>query len=408
MKRSLSLLFALPISALIACGAADDADPGGSSQDDTAKDAGKPADAGADARVDASAVDAGKIDKAQLADVAILFPMAKTAAEVDTGYLRATSPGLGGPLLPETVYEAVGKIGGSGPAPVGGMGTAPFANLRVVAMRIDPCFAALNPPATGAGCKNQLRLVFQELTKDGVPAASDSGLHAFYSLSRAGLTTLTKSLIALRLASSSGQRLGALRPHPLVASQGLGGTMARGLRELITRHAGKSNLFRVTTMSATNAGATWIFHGFDITNVASAKVKPMFIPSLPNQTAEQSFFGGFTTGLEGEATPSTSAADNFMPLANIGTATALDAPARKAAFGALLRVENPTKHSPDTMDCVSCHAATPSRKLIAEPKLGLSATGNVNAFVADSKWVLPSELTATFDGSGPLNVHAFS
>ena len=49
---------------------------------------------------------------------------------------------------------------------------APYENLRVVSVRLDPCFGDLHPTATTTTCKNQLRLVFQEFAASG---SSDHG-----------------------------------------------------------------------------------------------------------------------------------------------------------------------------------------------------------------------------------------
>ncbi|NOU27191.1 MAG: hypothetical protein HOO96_04715 [Polyangiaceae bacterium] len=371
------------------------------------KDAGSDANA-ADAKAnDGSTADAGAVDL-QLADVAILFPLPKNATESRTGLLGGTAAGPRGPLLPESVYNAVGKIAGDGPAPVGGTGTAPYANLRVVALRVDPCFAALAPSPHGDGCKNQLRLVFQEVLADG-SGAFDSALHVFYSITREELTTLTRAIVTERQRSAGGQRLGALGPHPIMVRQGLAGSMATAVRDLAIKYAGSQNLTRVTTMSSGNTGFSWAFAGFDVQNATSGTVTPMHIPTLPsgNDTA-QTFFRGFGRDPQGNASPATTSADNLMAFGDVDEATALTPAQRAAAYDALLRVEHPAKHSPDTIDCVSCHLATPGAKLVAEPKFGLSRAGNPNAFAPDGTFVRASEMTPSFDDAGSLNVHAFS
>jgi hypothetical protein len=407
--RSLAFATLLALSAvspLVACGSdtvAEDDDELRRKKKDAGADA---ADAHADAR-DSGASDAGAVDL-QLSDVAILFPLAKSAAELRAGFLSGTSAGARGPLFPENVYNATGKITGTGPASVGGTGSAPFANLRVVAMRVDPCFAALSPSPHGDGCKNQLRLVFQELMGDGAEAF-DSALHVFYAITREELTALTRAIASERQRSAGAERLGGLRPHPVMVRQGLTGAMATAVRGLILQYAGSQNLTRVTTMSSSNAGFNWSFAGFDIQNVAAATLVPMRIPTLPTGSdTSQLFFRGFGREPQGNASPATTSSDNLMAFGNVDTATALTAAQRGAAYDALLRVENPTKHSPDTIDCVSCHLATPGAKLVAEPKFGLSRAGNVNAFAPDGTFVRTSEMTPSFDDAGTLNVHAFS
>src|SRR5881394_1618922 len=80
-------------------------------------------------------------------------------------------------------YQRI-PIAGSASGAIGADGTAPYENLGVGAMRLDPCFAELHPAATSTTCKNQLRLVFQELAAKGAGVeAFDSGVHAFYALS---------------------------------------------------------------------------------------------------------------------------------------------------------------------------------------------------------------------------------
>ena len=49
-----------------------------------------------------------------------------------------------------------------------------------------------------------------------------------------------------------------------------------------------------------------------------------------------------------------------------------------------------------TIDCASCHLATPVSRLVAQPMFGLDDRMAPDAFAADGTFVLASELTATF------------
>jgi hypothetical protein len=75
---------------------------------------------------------------------------------------------------------------------------------------------------------------------------------------------------------------------------------------------------------------------------------------------------------------------------------------------AAIRIENPDKHSPDTIDCASCHASAVTLVLTGE-KLGLSRIGNPNVFIPDPQ-IRNSDMEAmtpvTFDTK--LNIHMFS
>jgi hypothetical protein len=352
-----------------------------------------------------AAVSGGAI---QMNDVSILFPLTAPAASVGN-FLSGSDSGARGTLLPSKLYDAVGHISGSsGNPPPGGTGNAAYGDLHVVAIRIDPCFAALAPDPHGAGCTSELRVVFQELTTvEGKVTAFDSGLHAFYKLSRADLDTLTAAIGALRASNSTGERLGGLAPHPIIASQGLDGAMADGIRKLVLAYAGEQNLTRVTELSATNTGFDWTFTGFDVSDAAGASFTPMMIPTLSDATS-QLFFRGFNTTTEGEFMPPTSGSDDLQPLANGSAAMQLTPSARQAAFDGLVRVDNPTDNSPNTTDCASCHLATPVSQLVAQPLFGMVEAQNPNAFKPDGVYVLASETAPRFDATGSFNVHAFS
>src|SRR5262245_12736791 len=83
---------------------------------------------------------------AQMNDLSVLYPLASTQREFDV-YLSASSAGVGGSLLPQTVFGAVDTRG------------IAFDRLRLVALRLDPCFAHIGPISDPSTCKNQLRLI---------------------------------------------------------------------------------------------------------------------------------------------------------------------------------------------------------------------------------------------------------
>src|SRR4051812_15657448 len=84
---------------------------------------------------------------AQMNDVSVLYPLAKTQAEFDHGYLPASAKGQGGALLPVALYEAAGFVSPkqNGPLPPGADAALAYTELRAVAFRIDPCFANIGP-----------------------------------------------------------------------------------------------------------------------------------------------------------------------------------------------------------------------------------------------------------------------
>lgn len=348
---------------------------------------------------------------AQINDVSILFPLAKSKPAFEA-VLSPASAGRGGSLLPATTYERA--FGPPGTLQIGGTPPAPaLAGLRLVAMRFDPCFAALGPleELDEATCKNQLRLIFQSVTlQNGKAVAGDDAVHAFYSISRDELRSGIQSMIDLRRRHVGDRRLGSLGPHPLLL-QSNGDVDLEVLRELnalIVSLAGAENLVEFTQFAPSGRNTTWNFSGFDV-ETDSAVV----IPTLPaDDNTHVAFFAGFTPSqLEGDPAfvPASNAApaDNMQLLGNRMTAAAASVDQRRTAFAALLRIEHPEHHSPDTTDCASCHAVEPARQLVGK-KFFASEMSGAGAFEADERWVPQADLKQ-FDSSGSgINVHMFS
>src|SRR5262245_56737215 len=75
-------------------------------------------------------------DLSQMNDVSVLYPLAKTQAEFDTGFLTSASSGARGVLLPDTLYtRATGqpKNPPAGPLPPGADVGLAWSTLKVVA-----------------------------------------------------------------------------------------------------------------------------------------------------------------------------------------------------------------------------------------------------------------------------------
>jgi hypothetical protein len=343
----------------------------------------------------------------QMNDVSILFPLPKTESENGVT-LAASAVGAKGVLFPKAAFHALGYLDGA----TEGMtykSVSMYEDMRVVAVRIDPCFASLAPDAS-VDCKNQLRLTLQAITKstftfvDGY-VTPDSAVHLFYQISRAELLSFADGVANLRQASAPGQRLGPLAVHPMMLSEGLNGPMAKGVRELILRFAGTNNLVRVATLTGSN-GFIWSFEAKNV--AADGGLERSAIATLPPQSFIQTTFSGFFIEKpETSFSPVTQHADNFSALASIETAKELTVTQRETAFAGLVRILNPARHSPETIDCASCHFATITSQAIAAPKFGLVESGHPEAFVADPRFVSGDELAIT-PSQVFFNVHAFS
>jgi hypothetical protein len=350
---------------------------------------------------DASSEDVKSTEHAalQMNDVSIVLPLAKTAKELDEGYVKADD------LLPKELYKSATGFPVEQPAhvPVGSDVGLVYTKLRAVAFRFDPCFAQIGPITDEAACDNQLRIVFQALTyTPSGTGAADGAIHAFYKLTREELRSALDEVAAAR----GNKELGPLQAHPLVVEQGLLGAESKALQAIVKKHASTKNLFRFTAFVSGNLQTVWHFNGFDIAN---GKATPMEIPTLPAGTTNVTYFAGFGASLSGDFTPATTSQDNMQLLGNYGKAKDASKADQQKALDAAFAIQNPAKHSPNTIDCASCHLAGPGAAITGARDLKLSLANNPNAFVppasvpaADLKQVTPPSL------ENGLNVHAFS
>ncbi len=312
-----------------------------------------------------------------LHDVSVLWPLPTSVNQIDL-LLSPTSSGAKGELLPAAIFQKMPQLS---PA------VYEREKVRVVALRIDPCFRF----GTSTECSNQLRLVMQPIdTTQGKVIPQDAAVHAFYSLTREQLKTL-----AAAIAGHSREPTRALDVHPTLANEGLDGTFATRLRALVGEYAGASNLVRATFMQRTNSRqGTWVFGGFEISgnNTTDITIETMGVKTQEFTTV------GFT--IQGTATPELKAADNPSLFFNETAVTAAGSDKAQAAYDGVLRVLNPAKHTPETIDCVSCHTAT-SSKAIGEKLRGFSAANNPNVYKSTF------DLAVTTNTSGPDKLRAF-
>ncbi len=135
----------------------------------------------------------------------------------------------------------------------------------------------------------------------------------------------------------------------------------------------------------------------------------MVIPTIPSGMINVNFSMTASEPLYDSFQPATTAQDSMQILADYPSAMQATAQARQSAYDAALRIENPNFHSPNTIDCASCHVSQPARQLIGEMVFGFSSTGNANTFTADPS-IPPSNVESTTSvlSGDELNLHAFS
>jgi hypothetical protein len=327
-------------------------------------------------------------------DVTIIWPLPKNAAERDT-MIAATSVGTHGELLPAGAYKVpvLDERDSTVKDPA-----AERERLRVVSARFEPCRGSFGPPADST-CVNQLRLGFQVLRPGGGGAprtktgANDGAVLAFYKLSRAELLALARDLISLRDSHGGDTKSDKLGVHPLLARHGLGSDYANALQAKLLEYAGVKRLTRITFFTRTLAREPeWIFGALDVADGGST-IRQLATLDHDHQSLE----GG---GPRLVIKPTTSSPDRLDALLAVsGTRKATER--EVAAYGAVLRIENPAIHNADTTGCAECHVTERVRRT-AERQLGLRAT----AFGADLYEVSFSSTTqGKIDGE---NFHAAS
>lgn len=299
------------------------------------------------------------------ADVTMIWPMPRDAAGRDA-MIAATATGGHGELLPAAHYKVpvLDERDWEVKDP-----QVDRTRLRVVAARLDPCFASFAPP-TDPSCVNQVRLVMQVIRPDGGGVkdrmgANDGAVHAFYQLPRAELLALVRELAALG-AKHGGTASETLGVHPILARDGTSSDYAKQLHALLLARIGANRLTRVTFFARTAAREPlWPFGLFDMID-GNLVQQDIVTLGAKRQTLEGA-------GPRKVIEPQTTSADNPGALLAVMGPTRTATERERAAYAALLRIQNPTKHTPDTMACAECHTAQRMQRA-AEKTLGLLAT----------------------------------
>lgn len=285
-------------------------------------------------------------------DVSILFPL-PAAGAIDQ-LLAPTDDGGRGELLPLKVFEHAPEL-----TPYDDE-AGQYAALRVVSVRVDPCFPSL-VGAPRPGCRFQVRLVLQPLYVDaGVLRAEDAAVHVFYELPAGELVALLADLLRLKEGSAPLPTHAPLSVHPTLASEGLSGPYATGLRTALLSRIGAERLTRMTFMQLGGERDAWTFGGFDFADGVATPIG-ILDSAVTRETFSNdpvadplSFSGGVTPELVG-------APEDFDALYDSAAASLKSEDELWPLYEAILRIENPDHHSPESVDCVSCHVAQPAR-----------------------------------------------
>lgn len=291
-------------------------------------------------------------------DVSVLFPLGK-------GELWAVSMSArnGEPLLPRGALDQVGRQVIREFQP----GDATYVGLRVVSLRVDPCFS-------GTPCYPQIRLVLQGLTPDRT-RAFDGSFHALYNLTVEDFAAMVAKLKTIALLAPENVNVTRLEVSPALLAQGMSGQYGLALRDLVTTFIGTSNLAKLTFMTRQQGGGTqWDFGGVNLRDFSPGGAFPIagIDGNVVTQTVREVNQGGGNAGYAYTVTPSAFRGQLAQVLTS-NAAQSTSASERQRAMDVLARAENPLLESPDTLDCGACHLANRIRGNL-ETTFGLSSS----------------------------------
>jgi len=308
----------------------------------------------------------GPVHPLGLNDVTILVPLPGALA-TPVLLLASDRADDGSALVPRTLVDQLVLDGSSG-KPLPTLDTA-YDRLHVVAVRFALCDRPL-PGACPTSDDARMRLVLQPIDSPG--SAQDTGFHAFYTI---GNAEIPAAVAALRdLASLVPADNGPLRVSPALSAANPA-PYAEKLRAFVRRYGG-GRLVRLT-MNAQNllsAQVAWELRGVQ-------KQDDAFVAMTiagGTEVSERVALSGTTSY---DVMPATDTPTGLRTALLQWMFDAMDAEKQRLALASLVAVEDPLRHTADTVACVACHVST--------VVLNARTSGNTAA--------LPGRYTSTFN-----------
>lgn len=222
-----------------------------------------------------------------------------------------------------------------------------YERFRVVAVRFDLC-DRLAPGPCPTEADGRLRLVLQPISDFG---AEDTAIHTFFPIPNAELADAVDALEDLAALQGT-PRDAALDVNVALATEP-DGAYRDALRAFILRFAAPERLFRLTLFSqfSMHAALHWMFRG--VVRDGDTLV-PITIPDIAVPQQEALLLGD------------TSYQVDPISDAPAGLAVALDESRFAAAsptdqghaLAALDAIDDPLRHTAETVQCIACHAST--------------------------------------------------
>jgi hypothetical protein len=272
----------------------------------------------------------------ELNQVSILMPLPEKGAAND---LWRDFP------LPRNVYESLPRLTFTKDA------DWLYDNLRVVAVRIDPCFVDVQGP-----CQRQIRFVWQPLENtNGGWRTIDAAVHSFHTLNENSWRSLAGELARLNKKFPMASGL-PLTVHPVLKAQGLKGEYGRELERIFKSRVSEANLTRATAMTVNAQGTLWTFAGFDVngeqlTRLPVPKTDNVAQAFFVRRTGDSEYVSRMNPEPQGEKLFLTFLADSAKAKLEMSSDDMVEA-VRKS-----FELSNPRRLNPGQVDCASCHSS---------------------------------------------------
>ncbi len=287
----------------------------------------------------------------EAADVSILYPLPDTRDQL----IQPSEQAAYGQLFPEALFPTA-----IGPVDIG----ITYADMRLIALRLDPCSARNN-------CNSEVRAIFQPVVDvDGGPTVADGAIHVFYGMPREELVKLLDEILGFKELYGGDVKYGSeLGPQPILAAYGLDSPFARGLHALVLEHLGESRIERFTERNhQLPYGDRWDFYLFDGDGLPRQMI-------ATTTTDEQQLTGTHEDpanagGVVGVSPP---LASQLIPIVDVNRPADVTDDIR-AGYARAIELQDPTKENSESIDCVSCHLAEGAR-YIGETQYGLVPDG---------------------------------
>ena len=277
-------------------------------------------------------------------DASIMMPLASNDLNA---LLKPNDQAAKGELLQLAHLNANGDL-------VSGIANAKLYNeyLRVVAIRLDPCFIEGTGPKA---CRRLIRLAWQPVfkTESGALSTLDAAVHSFYQFKDE--TEWNQILKTWPRVEKKDQGL-PLQPHPVLTRESLKGPFWLRLKSFLLSTCGEQNLVRVTVMNLP-FNNLWVFQGFEYKR---GKRFPIMIPR--SETVKQTFAlsldpNKFEGGLNPRLTK-----EWFWNMFLKDSDEIKVAGTIQEITDVVDELANPKLQNAGTVDCVSCHVAQPARR----------------------------------------------